>query len=94
MPFGEPKAMNTGAARMARVTGALVMPIQQVRLPGTAGYRVIIQPPLECFPTGDEVTDATRLIRVVEEQVRAGARALLVGAQPLSQAHGTAAEPV
>ena len=67
--FGEPKVMNTGAARLAKATGALVMPLQQVRLPGTAGYRVIIQPPLEGFPAGDDVADASRIIAVLEEQV-------------------------
>jgi KDO2-lipid IV(A) lauroyltransferase len=67
--FGEPKVMNTGTARIAKSTGALVMPVQQVRLPGSAGYRVIVGPPLEGFPTGDDVADATRLIRVIEEQV-------------------------
>jgi KDO2-lipid IV(A) lauroyltransferase len=67
--FGEPKVVSTGAARMAKATGALVLAVLQVRLPGSAGYRVIIKPPLEGFPTGDDVADAARLVRIVEEQV-------------------------
>lgn len=67
--FGEPKVMNTGTARIAQATGALVMPLHQVRLPGSAGYRVVVGPPLDGFPTGDDVADATRLIRVLEAQV-------------------------
>jgi KDO2-lipid IV(A) lauroyltransferase len=70
VPFlGEPKIMNTGTARIAKATGAVVMPMYQVRLPGTAGYRVIVGPPLEGFPTGDDVTDAMRLVGVLEAQV-------------------------
>jgi Kdo2-lipid IVA lauroyltransferase/acyltransferase len=67
--FGEPKLVHTAPARLAKATGAAVMPLQTVRLPGGGGYRVIVRPPLADFPSGDDVTDAARIARVVEEQV-------------------------
>jgi KDO2-lipid IV(A) lauroyltransferase len=67
--FGEPKLVHTSPARMAKATGAAVMPLQTMRLPRGEGYRVIVRPPLEDFPNGDDVADAARIARVVEEQV-------------------------
>jgi Kdo2-lipid IVA lauroyltransferase/acyltransferase len=67
--FGEPKLVHTAPARLAKATGAAVIPLQTARLPG-GGYHVILRPPLEDFPNGDEVADATRIARLVEDQVR------------------------
>jgi KDO2-lipid IV(A) lauroyltransferase len=67
--FGEPKLVHTAPARLARATGAAVVPLQTVRLPHGEGYRVILRPPLEGFPSEDDVADAVRVARLVEEQV-------------------------
>ena len=67
--FGEPKLVHTAPARLAKATGAAVMPLHTARLPGGSGYRVIVRPPLEDFPSGDDVADATRVARMVREQV-------------------------
>ncbi len=57
--------------RLARVSGAAVMPFYSQRLPGSAGYLVRIMPPMEDFPSGDDVADTTRVNAAIERQVRA-----------------------
>jgi Kdo2-lipid IVA lauroyltransferase/acyltransferase len=68
--FGEPKLVHTAPARLAKATGAAVIPLQTARLPRGSGYHVILRPPLEDFPNGDDVADAARIAQLVEEQVR------------------------
>ncbi len=69
--FGIPAATNTATSRLARMTGAAVLPYFVERLPGSAGYRAVIQPPLEGFPSECPRTDAERFHRLIEAQVRA-----------------------
>lgn len=69
--FGIPAATNTATSRIVRMTGAAVLPYFVERLPGSAGYRVVIQPPLENFPSGCPRADAERFHRLIEAQVRA-----------------------
>lgn len=69
--FGIPAATNTATSRLARMTGAAVLPYFPERLPGSRGYRMIIQPMLEDFPTKDPVADAQRFNGSIEAQVRA-----------------------
>lgn len=68
--FGRPAPTNTATARIARITGAAVLPFFIQRLPGLQGYRLELQPPLEDFPSGDPEADALRVNRVIEDQVR------------------------
>jgi KDO2-lipid IV(A) lauroyltransferase len=68
--FGIPAATNTLTSRLARMSGAPVLPYFLQRLPGTQGYRAIIHPPLENFPSDCSVADATRFNRMIEAQVR------------------------
>lgn len=68
--FGIPAATNTATSRLARMTGAVVLPYFVERLPGNEGYRVVIHPPLEDFPSGDAIQDATRFNALIEAQVR------------------------
>jgi KDO2-lipid IV(A) lauroyltransferase len=67
--FGEPKTMPTGPIRMVEMTGAVAIPVLMARKPGTAGYRLILRPPLGDFPSKDTQADALQLIHCVEEQV-------------------------
>jgi Kdo2-lipid IVA lauroyltransferase/acyltransferase len=69
--FGVPAPTNTATSRIARMTGAAVLPYFVERLPGTAGYRAVIQPPLENFPSDSPRADAERFHRFIEAQVRA-----------------------
>jgi KDO2-lipid IV(A) lauroyltransferase len=68
--FGIPAATNTATSRIARMTGAAVLPFFVERLPGTGGYRAVIQPPLENFPSDCPRADAERFHRLIEAQVR------------------------
>ena len=67
--FGIPAATNTATSRIAGMTNALVMPYFFERLPG-GGYRGVIHPPLENFPTDDPVADTERFNRIIEAEVR------------------------
>ncbi len=64
--FGVPAASVTATARFAKVGNAAILPFSHVRLPNNQGYRVTVHPPLENFPSGDEVADAETINRRVE----------------------------
>jgi KDO2-lipid IV(A) lauroyltransferase len=68
--FNIPAATNTATSRLARMTGAAVVPYFQERLPGGKGYRMILQPMLENFPSDDPATDARRFNEIMEAQIR------------------------
>ncbi len=68
--FGIPAASNTLTSRLARVTGAPVLPYFFRRLPGTQGYLGVIHPPLDHFPSESSVADTARFYRMIEDQVR------------------------
>lgn len=65
--FGIPVVSNTAPARIARITAAPVLPYSIER--DDRGYLVRIGEPLDNFPSEDEVADATRLHKLVEEQI-------------------------
>ena len=68
--FGIPVATNTATSRLARLTGAAVLPYFVERLPGTAGYVVRIAKPLEDFPGADSVGDTLRHHLLIETETR------------------------
>src|SRR5271165_4191684 len=68
--FGIPAATNTATSRLARISGAPVLTYFAERLPGSAGYRVMIGPAFEDFPSADPVHDVERYHRLLEEQIR------------------------
>jgi KDO2-lipid IV(A) lauroyltransferase len=68
--FGIPAATSVNAARIAGKTGAAVLPLTWIRETGFSTYRVAIENELKDFPTGDAMTDATRINALVEAQVR------------------------
>lgn len=68
--FGVPTATLTTTARLARLSGAPVLPFYSERLPGEAGYVIRVGAPLADFPSGDDVQDATAINGAIEEQVR------------------------
>lgn len=67
--FGIPAATNTATSRIAGMTNAVVLPYFFERLPG-GGFKGVIHPPLENFPTDDPVADTERFNRLVEAEVR------------------------
>lgn len=68
--FGHPAATITMTARIAKISGAPVVPFYFRRLPGFKGYELVFHPPLEDFPSGDDVADASRLNAVLETEIR------------------------
>lgn len=68
--FGVTAATVTATAKFAKAGNAKVIPFIQTRLPGAQGYELVIYPALEGFPCGDEVLDATRINRFIEDRIR------------------------
>lgn len=68
--FGIPAATNTFTSRLARLTGASVLYFTHERLPQDRGYRVVIHPPQENFPSDDDVADTLRYHAFIESEVR------------------------
>lgn len=67
--FGIPKATLPTLGRLARLTGAVVLPCLGYWIPDQDRYVMRIRPPLTNFPTGDEMGDAARMNAVLEELV-------------------------
>ncbi len=68
--FGIPAATNAATSRIAKISGAQVIPCFTQRLPDGRGYKVILHPALKHFPS-DDVEKDTRLINeLIEAQVR------------------------
>jgi KDO2-lipid IV(A) lauroyltransferase len=67
--FGVPAAMITATARFARISGAPVVPFFQQRLDDGSGYVLRVLPALENFPSGDDIADATRINKIIEEEI-------------------------
>jgi KDO2-lipid IV(A) lauroyltransferase len=61
---------STGTARLARATGAAVVPFLPRRRADGSGYDLLLFPALENFPSGDDIVDARRINRVFEEHAR------------------------
>ena len=69
-PFmGVQTATLTAAARIAKMSGAVVIPFFPKRRIDGSGYDLIILPPIENFPSGDDVEDATTINEIIAEQV-------------------------
>ncbi len=68
--FGEPAMTNTAISRIARVTGATVLPYWCRRLPDDSCYVMTFGAPLDGFPTRDHEADTQRLVAVIEDYVR------------------------
>jgi KDO2-lipid IV(A) lauroyltransferase len=69
--FGEPAVTNIAASRIALRTDAEILTYFFRRLPGDAGYRIDIGPPLEGIPSTDALADARRLFAALERHIRA-----------------------
>ena len=69
--FGIDTATNTGTSRLSKMTGAKVIPMFPMRLPGkNKGYLLRIYPALSDFPSNDSVQDTLRLNQIIEEQIK------------------------
>jgi len=61
----------TATAKMARMTKAIVVPFYPVRLENGKGFKLIILPALENFPSGDIFNDSARVNKTIESMVYA-----------------------
>lgn len=68
--FGIEAATLTATAKLVKMGKARVVPLVQQRLPGLRGHRIVLRPPLEGFPCGDERMDAQTINDLVEQEVR------------------------
>lgn len=64
--FGVEAATNAATGKLARMSGAPVLPFYQERLADGSGYRLVFMPALENFPGGDSGGDAQRVNEAIE----------------------------
>jgi KDO2-lipid IV(A) lauroyltransferase len=68
--FGEPAMTNTGASRLAKLTGATIVPLYFRCLEGGEGYLVRFAPPPAGIPSENVVDDTRKLTEVLEVFIR------------------------
>ena len=69
-PFmGVPTATITASSRLAQSSGAVMLPFYPERKTDGSGYVLWIDPPLENFPSGDDLADATLINASIEKFV-------------------------
>ncbi len=68
--FGQMASTNTAASRLARMTGAKLVPFYGVRRADGDGYDLFILPALEDFPGDSIEADSLRLNEMIESWVR------------------------
>lgn len=68
--FHEPAMTNTAIWRIAKSSGAAVLPYFLRRLADDSGYVVTIGAPLQDFPSEDALADVGRLTRLLEGYIR------------------------
>ncbi|MGB2681304.1 MAG: LpxL/LpxP family Kdo(2)-lipid IV(A) lauroyl/palmitoleoyl acyltransferase [Candidatus Competibacter sp.] len=68
--FGVTACTVMATSRLAALSGAAVVPYFPKRLPGRAGYEVVILPALSEFPSGDIEADTRRINELLERHIR------------------------
>jgi len=59
----------TSTARISEITHAPVVPFYPIRLENGKGYKLVILPVLENFPSGDKLNDGARINKSIENMV-------------------------
>ena len=67
--FGVPAASVLGTMRITKMSNAMVIPLSHYRDEHNC-YHIILGEPLENFPSGDDLVDATRVNRIIEMAIR------------------------
>ena len=67
--FGVPTAMITATSKIAEMGRARVIPFTQRRLEDGSGYELVIHPPFEHFPSGDDIADTQRIAHFMEREI-------------------------
>jgi Kdo2-lipid IVA lauroyltransferase/acyltransferase len=68
--FDVPAGSITATSRIAKSSGCAVVPFSHFRRTDGPGYDIFFQPPLENFPSGDDLADATLVNRTIENEIR------------------------
>jgi KDO2-lipid IV(A) lauroyltransferase len=68
--FGVQTATITASARLAKSSGAAMLPYYPERKADGSGYTLWVEPPLEDFPGDDEVENASKINLSIERFVR------------------------
>jgi KDO2-lipid IV(A) lauroyltransferase len=68
--FGIPAATIAATSRIARMSGAVVLPATYHGRDDASGYDITFLPPLTDYPTDDPEADAARMNRFFEEAIR------------------------
>lgn len=68
--FGIPAGSITATSRIAERSGCVVMPFSHFRREDRPGYDIYFHPPLENFPSGDDLADATLINQTIEREIR------------------------
>ena len=69
--FGQPASSNVATSRLARISGAPVLPYFPERRTDNRGYVVRIYPPFDDYPSSDAIADTRRFHELIEERVLA-----------------------
>jgi Kdo2-lipid IVA lauroyltransferase/acyltransferase len=67
--FGQPASSNVATSRLAKISGAPVLPYFPERRADNRGYIVHIHPPFENFPSNDPIADTRRFHELIEAHV-------------------------
>lgn len=67
--FGIPAATVTATSQLARLGKARIIPFTQTRKADGSGYHLVVYPPFEEFPSGDEMADTLRINQFVEQRI-------------------------
>ena len=65
-----PAPSNVATTRLAKISGATVLPYFPERRSDNRGYIVRVHPPFENFPTHDAIADTQRFHALIEANVR------------------------
>ncbi|MEE8046990.1 MAG: lipid A biosynthesis acyltransferase, partial [Dehalococcoidia bacterium] len=68
--FGVSTATITATARLARFNNSPVIFMKNFRDLDTLTWSIDFSPPVEGFPTGDDIADATRINGFIEAAIR------------------------
>lgn len=68
--FGQPASSNVATSRLAKISGAPVLPYFPERRADNRGYIVRIHPPFDHFPSNDAIADTRRFHELIEAHVQ------------------------
>lgn len=68
--FGVPAATLSALPRLAKLTGAQIVPVITRQLPGGQGYAMRFYPPWDNFPSDNLEADVARMNAFVEDRIR------------------------